>query len=143
MSEQITFGDWLRQRRKELGIAQEELADRVGLSFAMLRKLESGERRPSSQVAALLADYFLVSADEREAFVTFARTGRGVSTEAANAPRPTEEQVQFEISLSAARTLLGEAAWESAYADGRALTMEEAINYALVGNRAEVGMELA
>jgi predicted ATPase/transcriptional regulator with XRE-family HTH domain/Tfp pilus assembly protein PilF len=74
------FHDWLRQRRKELGIAQEELADRVGVSFAMLRKLESGERRPSGQVAALLADFFRIPADEREAFVTFARTGGSAPT---------------------------------------------------------------
>lgn len=79
MSEQRKFNDWLKQRRKERGIGQEELADRVGVSFAMLRKIESGERRPSGQVAALLADYFRVPDDEREAFVAFARTGSSAS----------------------------------------------------------------
>ena len=83
MGEQIIFGDWLRQRRKELGISQEELADRIGVSFAMLRKLESGERRPSGQIAYLLADYFSVPSDEHEAFVTFARAGHANSISSA------------------------------------------------------------
>ena len=76
MSEGITFGSWLKQRRNDMGITQDELAERLGFSPIMLWKIESGERRPSSQTAALLADYFHVPDDEREAFVIFARTGR-------------------------------------------------------------------
>jgi predicted ATPase/transcriptional regulator with XRE-family HTH domain/Tfp pilus assembly protein PilF len=69
-----TFGGWLKQRRKDEGIAQEELAEEVGCSLAMLRKIESGERRPSGQIAQLLAEHFHIPAGEREAFVVFART---------------------------------------------------------------------
>ena len=76
MSEELTFGSWLRQRRKELSITQEELAERLGISGIALRKLESGERRPSGQIASLLAGYFRIPSDEHEAFVAFARTGR-------------------------------------------------------------------
>ncbi len=42
----ITFGSWLKQRRKELGIAQQELADHIGCSEVMLRKLEFGRAAP-------------------------------------------------------------------------------------------------
>ena len=81
MSEEFTFGSWLRQRRKELSITQEELAERLGISWIALRKLESGERHPSGQVALLLADYLRLPADEHQAFVAFARTGRQRSGE--------------------------------------------------------------
>ena len=81
MSEELTFGSWLRQRRKELNITQEELAERLGISWITLRKLEAGERHPSGQVALLLAGYLRLPADEHQAFVAFARTGRQGSGE--------------------------------------------------------------
>jgi predicted ATPase/DNA-binding XRE family transcriptional regulator len=67
------FGQWLKQRRKELYLTQEGLAQRIGCSDIAIRKIESGTRRPSKQVAELLADLFKVPAAEREAFVIFAR----------------------------------------------------------------------
>src|SRR5436190_17161997 len=75
-----TFGVWLRQRRKERGITLDELADRISCSRIALVKIESGARRPSLQMAQLLAEQFNVPADERDAFVIFARTG-GASTD--------------------------------------------------------------
>src|SRR5436190_7939951 len=69
-----TFGSWLKQRRKELGVAQDELAERIGCSEAMLWKIEAGRRHPSSQIAHLLAYYFRIPTDEHEAFVAFARS---------------------------------------------------------------------
>ena len=75
------------------GVTQDELAEYLGFSVALLRKLEAGERRPSGQIAELLADYFRIPADERAAFVAFARSGpgrrRAPSAPAADkAPRP-------------------------------------------------------
>ncbi len=35
----ITFGGWLKQRRKELGITQEEFADSIDCSLTTLQKL--------------------------------------------------------------------------------------------------------
>jgi predicted ATPase/transcriptional regulator with XRE-family HTH domain len=76
VSNETTLGGWLRQRRSEMGLTQEELADGLGFSPAMMRKIETGERRPSGQIAHLLAGYFRIPDDEREAFVAFARSGR-------------------------------------------------------------------
>src|SRR6478672_2176723 len=76
MGESRTFGEWLRQRRHERGVTQDDLAENLGFSAALLRKLEAGERSPSGQIALLLAEHFHVPADERAAFVTFARAGR-------------------------------------------------------------------
>jgi predicted ATPase/DNA-binding XRE family transcriptional regulator len=73
MSTELNFGTWLKQRRSELGLTQDEFAGQLGFSPAMLRKLESGDRRPSGQIASLLAAYFRLPVDEREAFIAFAR----------------------------------------------------------------------
>src|SRR5204863_8750323 len=66
---------WLRHRRKQIGATQYELAESIGCSRIALQKIEAGERHPSRQIALLLAGYFKVPVNEREAFVTFARTG--------------------------------------------------------------------
>ena len=73
MDEKVTFGPWLRQRRRSLGLTQEELAERAACSLVTIRKMESGERRPSRQLAELLADCLAIPAEEREQFVAFAR----------------------------------------------------------------------
>ena len=85
MSDSRTFGGWLQQQRHERGVTQDELAEHLGFSAALLRKLEAGERRPSGQIAELLADYFRIPADERAAFVAFARTGQAAGGTAAPA----------------------------------------------------------
>src|SRR5688572_14624007 len=68
-----TFGLWLKERRSTLGLTQDELAERIGCSPDTVRKIEAGRRRPSRQIAELLADSFHVSPDELETFVRFAR----------------------------------------------------------------------
>ena len=68
------FGLWLKQRSKALGLTQKELAERVECSAVTIEKIESGERKPSSQIAELLAECFDIPTDERRAFVEFARS---------------------------------------------------------------------
>src|SRR5215212_10846628 len=105
MSEELTFGSWLRQRRKELSITQEELAERLGISWITLRKLEAGERHPSVQIALLLADYLRVPLDECQAFVAFARTGRQASGDA-NPSAPWRNALLRQTNLPAVLTPL-------------------------------------
>lgn len=71
--EEHSFGYWLRLRRKALDLTQEGLADRVGCSVAMIRKIESEERRPSAQIIERLAEIINISEEERTAFLRFAR----------------------------------------------------------------------
>jgi non-specific serine/threonine protein kinase len=73
MQEQHSFGYWLRLRRKALDLTREALADRVGCSVSTIRKLEEEERRPSTQIAELLAEIFEIPTTERTAFLRFAR----------------------------------------------------------------------
>jgi predicted ATPase/DNA-binding XRE family transcriptional regulator len=71
--EEHSFGTWLRRRRKALDLTQDGLADRVGCSVAMIRKIESEERRPSAQIIERLAEILNISEDERTGFLRFAR----------------------------------------------------------------------
>src|SRR4030095_16998432 len=68
-----SFGNWLRLRRKALDLTQDGLADRVGCSVAMIRKIESEERRPSAQVVERLAEVLMIPPNERTDFLRFAR----------------------------------------------------------------------
>jgi len=73
MSGEPTFGEWLKRRRKVLGLTQDELARQVGCSTIALRKIEAEDRRPSVQIAELLAESLRVEPHQRESFVRFAR----------------------------------------------------------------------
>src|SRR5262245_32734605 len=71
--EEHSFGYWLRLRRKALDLTQDALADRVGCSVGMIRKIESEERRPSAQIVERLAEIFSIPQGEQTAFLRFAR----------------------------------------------------------------------
>jgi transcriptional regulator with XRE-family HTH domain len=51
-----SFGEWFKGRRKALDLTQDERTRRAGCSVHAVRKIENGERRPSKQLAGLLAD---------------------------------------------------------------------------------------
>jgi transcriptional regulator with XRE-family HTH domain len=69
----VTSSEWLKSRRKSLVLTQEELALRAGCSAHALRKIESGERRPSKQLAGLLARSLEIPTEEHQIFVKVAR----------------------------------------------------------------------
>lgn len=68
-----SFAQWVKERRKGLDLTQAELAELVGCSLITIAKIESGERRPSKQVAGLMAQHLRVPEAQRTAFVDFAR----------------------------------------------------------------------
>ena len=67
------FGEWLKYRRKKLDLTQAELAQRAGCSVPALRKIESGERRPSKQLAGLLANSVEIPLEDLKTFISVAR----------------------------------------------------------------------
>ncbi len=73
MDYEVSFGRWLQKRRKALDLTQEELAQCVGCSVSTIRKIEADARRPSRQVAGLLAGCLDISPEERETFLKVAR----------------------------------------------------------------------
>jgi len=68
-----TFGEWLQQQRNHRRLTREQFANRVGCSVAMLRKIEYGERRPSAQIAGLIANVLEIPSPEYETFIKVAR----------------------------------------------------------------------
>jgi predicted ATPase/DNA-binding XRE family transcriptional regulator len=69
----VFFGEWLKVRRQALDLTQSELAQRAGCSVSALRKIESGERRPSKQLAELLARALEIPDQDQQTFLRVAR----------------------------------------------------------------------
>jgi predicted ATPase/transcriptional regulator with XRE-family HTH domain len=119
-----SFGDWLRRRRTALRFTRGELAECVGCSVSALRKIEADERRPSRQLAELLANCLAIPVEEQPRFVEAARGARLVSqlglpepatvpqvqqgTPPWNLPSPTTSLVGREVELASLAQLLND-----------------------------------
>jgi len=68
-----SFGNWLKRRRKALDLSQQELAVRVGCSTSAIFKFESDARRPSRQIAELLAEHLQIPPEQHLQFLKVAR----------------------------------------------------------------------
>ncbi|MCB0144003.1 MAG: helix-turn-helix transcriptional regulator, partial [Caldilineaceae bacterium] len=55
-NEIISFGYWVQQRRMALDLTRPALARKVSCSPSTIKKIERDERRPSRQIATLLAE---------------------------------------------------------------------------------------
>lgn len=73
MDQFASFGYWVKRRRKVLDMTQADLAGKVSCSLSMLRKIERDERRPSEQLAELLADHLAIDEAQRGLFLQMAR----------------------------------------------------------------------
>lgn len=77
-NQEVSLGQWIRKRRKALDLTQGELAKRVGCSLSLIFKIEADERRPSRQVAELLAKHLEIPSDQRDLFLKVARQEKAV-----------------------------------------------------------------
>jgi predicted ATPase/transcriptional regulator with XRE-family HTH domain len=73
MEATTTFGQWVKQRRKALGLTQAELARLVCCSKVMIIKIEGNQRRPSIEIAKLLARRLKITPKEHSDFMKLAR----------------------------------------------------------------------
>lgn len=73
LSQPLTFSTWLKRQRRLLDLTRDELGRRAHCSPETIKKIESDERLPSKELAGLMADALAVPAEQREAFVQFAR----------------------------------------------------------------------
>ena len=69
----LEFGAWVTGLRKSRDLTRDELASRVYCATPTLRKIETGERRPSKELASRLAIELGIPEEDRSAFVAFAR----------------------------------------------------------------------
>jgi transcriptional regulator with XRE-family HTH domain len=73
-----SFGNWVRRRRKALDFTQQQLAQRVGCSESAIYKIEADERRPSRQIAELLAHHLEIPSEQHDLFLKVARQEKSV-----------------------------------------------------------------
>ncbi len=109
MDQEFSFGEWIRKRRKSLNLTLEALAERVGYSVAMLRKIEKDERRPSQKAVALLAEALEIPEDQQDAFLKVARHERAVARLGPayrEGPFPWQSPSQPQTNLPMSTTLL-------------------------------------
>jgi len=79
MEDFVSFGEWVRRRRKMLDFTRVALADLVACSADMIKKIERDERRPSLQLAELLAHQLQIPERSTKKFLQMAR-GQFIST---------------------------------------------------------------
>jgi transcriptional regulator with XRE-family HTH domain len=72
-AEDLSFGEWLRQRRRMLDLTQQELADQVGCARITLRRIEAGALKPSAELASVLLKKLGAPQDKLERWLQFAR----------------------------------------------------------------------
>src|SRR5512139_2680317 len=96
---ETSFGTWVKRRRKALDLTREELASQVGCSTSLIFKIESDERRPSRQMAELLARHLEITQEQRTLFLKIARQEKGISSLDA-IPAPLDVQPRPERSPS-------------------------------------------
>ncbi len=71
--EAMVFGEIMRGHRRRLGLTQEELAERTGISVRGIRNLEAGRiHAPRAGTLRVLADAFELEPAERDRLFTFA-----------------------------------------------------------------------
>src|SRR6476620_11502583 len=75
ISNDLSFGVWLKQRRKAADLTQDALAELAGCSTDMVRKIEGDVARPSRKLTELLLTALDFSPQEQPALMTWARTG--------------------------------------------------------------------
>ena len=73
MSEKISFGTWLRQRRRMLDLNQQAFADQVGCARSTLRQIESDTLKPSKELALILLKKLDIPESEHPQWIAFAR----------------------------------------------------------------------
>ncbi len=126
MEAEVSFGAWVSRQRKTLDLTRAQLARCAGCSVSGLRKIESDERRPSRQLAELLAECLHVPSDQRPTFLQVARghlrverlaavgepraiapgSGDGLSQPVPRLPIPTTPLIGREAELTALARLL-------------------------------------
>lgn len=94
MNQELSFGAFVRQHRREMDLTQEELARRVGCAAITLRKIEADDLRASVQIAERLAMALAIPLEERAEFVRWARSVRPASSELPPVtPPPSIEEI--------------------------------------------------
>jgi non-specific serine/threonine protein kinase len=73
MTQEISFGDWLRKQRRALDLSRQAFASQVGCAPITLRRIEAGTLKPSRELAGILLEKLGIPEIEQLHWVAFAR----------------------------------------------------------------------
>ncbi len=90
MYKSISFGAWLRQKRRALDLTQKALANQVGCAEITVRRMEANEYKPSNELALVLFEKLGLPEPEQTQWVRFSR---GLA-EYPNNPTPSQIREQ-------------------------------------------------
>lgn len=104
-----SLGDWIRHRRKMLDLTQQGLADRVHCSVNTIKKIETDSRRPSKQLADLLASQLDIPEEYRPLFLDVARGIRSVDSlgRLTQSSEPQHHRFNLDLIPAPASPILG------------------------------------
>jgi predicted ATPase/transcriptional regulator with XRE-family HTH domain len=108
MDADLSFGRWLKRRRKALDLTQDQLAREVSCAVGTIRKLEADALYPSREIAARLAERLGVPIEARADFIAFSR-GRAHAG-AFSLPGQLIDQAAWRPSVSASEAPPGQPA---------------------------------
>lgn len=77
----VTFGPWLKRRRRVLDLTQDDLATRAHCSVNSIRKIEAGDLIPSKTLALEIARGLALPPNSEQEFIRFARTPDATAAE--------------------------------------------------------------
>jgi predicted ATPase/DNA-binding XRE family transcriptional regulator len=97
MQESISFGTWLRQKRRALDLTQKAFADQIGCAEITVRRMEADEYKPSKELALVLFEKLGISEPERMQWISFAR---GMSNLPTQSIAQNEPNSNLPISLT-------------------------------------------
>lgn len=106
MKTYLTFGSWLKRRRRGLGLTQKELARQAGYAEVTIRKVEADVLRPSREMAEKLADHLQIPPDRQAEFIRFSRDEPGweeVSLPVQTAELPDGQNFLYSTHVNGAR----------------------------------------
>jgi len=99
-----SFGEWVQQQRQRLRLTQSEVAAQTHCSLATIKKIETDQRRPSAELADLLAQVLQILPAQHDIFIECARGQRPVDALAVEqgkpAPHPFRRPVPLPLSAT-------------------------------------------
>lgn len=104
MERDTSFGRMLRRLRKTRDLTQEALAQQAHCAIDTIKKIESGVRRPSRQLAELFADSLGLAAEERATFLATARGIVQVHSSSALTPAKRHAKLPYQATTFVGRT---------------------------------------
>jgi non-specific serine/threonine protein kinase len=100
MNESISFGTWLRERRRALDLTQQAFADQVGCARITLSRIEADTLKPSKELALILLEKVGIPQMECEQWARFARGLSGLPSKDVQSSTSVRPRTNLPASLT-------------------------------------------